>query len=183
VAYTGYVHARGTATPPGEDGRNEIIVSAGGGDVGLKLFETALELRGESRWRNRFWRVLAAGTDIPPRREPGLVVEPNRPDFQGLLARARLSVSQAGYNTVVDLLSSRTRSVLVPFAAEAETEQLVRAGALEARGLARTVLAPRLSAANLGAAIEAVEDVPPPRHRVDLEGATKTTKLVREWLG
>ena len=49
-----------------------------------------------------------------------------------------MSVSQAGYNTVLDI-SLRARAVLVPFAAERETEQLVRAERLAALGAVEPV--------------------------------------------
>ena len=53
-----------------------------------------------------------------------------------LLAGARLSVSQAGYNTVCDLLRAGCRCVLIPFAAGGETEQTVARRRLEKLGLA-----------------------------------------------
>ncbi|MFM8682153.1 MAG: glycosyl transferase family 28, partial [Alphaproteobacteria bacterium] len=98
LAATGYVAtpAPGQDAPgddlPGEDGRDEIVVSAGGGPVGRRLLDCALEARALSRERGRTWRILAAATGLAPRREPGLVVEANRPDFPALVARAWLSV-------------------------------------------------------------------------------------------
>ena len=65
-------------------------------------------------------------------------VERARPDFRRLLARAAVSVSQAGYNTVVDLLRTGVRAVLVPFEAGRETEQRLRAECLQSLGLARS---------------------------------------------
>ncbi len=53
-----------------------------------------------------------------------------------MLKGAELSISQAGYNTVCDILQAQCRSILVPFTAGGETEQSVRAARLEALGLA-----------------------------------------------
>ena len=47
-----------------------------------------------------------------------------------LLGRCRLSVSQAGYNTVMETLQAGARAVMVPFAGGAETEQALRAQVL-----------------------------------------------------
>src|SRR5690606_12408511 len=74
-------------------------------------------------------------------------VERFRPDFASLLARARLSVSQAGYNTVCDLLVAGCPALLVPFAAGGETEQGLRARRLAELGLARVLPEDRVSTA------------------------------------
>jgi predicted glycosyltransferase len=182
LAATGYV-----ATPapghdaPGMDGEDEILVSAGGGAVGRRLLDCALEARLLSRERGRTWRVLAAATGLAPRREPGLVVEPNRPDFPALVARAWLSVSQAGYNTVVDVLAARARSVLVPFAAEGETEQSLRAAALAARGLATVVNEAELTPQMLSRAIDTTAAAPRPSHDIALDGAQEGARMILGW--
>ena len=56
-----------------------------------------------------------------------MIVEPARADFRALLRNAALSISQAGYNTVVETLCCADRAVLVPFGTERETEQTDRA--------------------------------------------------------
>ena len=182
LAATGYV-----ATPapghdaPGTDGQDEILVSAGGGAVGRRLLDCALEARQASRERGRTWRILAAATGLAPRREPGLVVEANRPDFPALVARAWLSVSQAGYNTVVDVLAARARSVLVPFAAEGETEQSLRAAALAARGLATVVNEAELTPQMLARAIDTTAAAPRPSHDIALDGAERGARMILGW--
>ncbi len=62
--------------------------------------------------------------------QQGVVVERYRADFTRLLARCRLSVSQGGYNTVMEILQARAPAVVVPFAGGAET------GAVASRALA-----------------------------------------------
>ncbi len=155
IRHTGYVvppRAR-TATPgpgtPNADGTAEVIVSVGGGAVGETLLRTALAARpliAHGPAATATWRLLA-GPDLPdavvgelrctaPR---GAIVERARPDFPALLSRCLLSVSQAGYNTVMDLIGAGCRSLLVPFATGGETEQSDRARLLAARGLAHVV--------------------------------------------
>ena len=65
---------------------------------------------------------------------PAVVVEAFRPDLGAHLGGAALSVSQAGYNTVLELIAHRVRAVVVPYEASGD-EQPLRAGLLAARGL------------------------------------------------
>ena len=54
---------------------------------------------------------------------PGCTLERHRPDLAALMGRCEVSVSQAGYNTVVEGLAAGARMVLVPFAGGVEDEQ------------------------------------------------------------
>jgi predicted glycosyltransferase len=103
-----------------------------------------------------------------------------RSDFPALLASCTLSISQAGYNSVCDILSARCRAVLVPFAATGETEQTMRAHELAQRGLARIVTEAELAPQALMAAIEAALSSPLPDHDLDLNGAEGAARLIRE---
>lgn len=178
---TGYVRNQESPPTAAAPFTGEIVVSVGGGAVGRPLLEAALAARMLSRERGRPWRFLVAGTGIPPRSEPGLVIEPNRPDFAALLASAHLSVSQAGYNTVVDLLHSRVRSVLVPFSDHNETEQTLRAAALAERGLAAVIAQSALDPARLAALIDATAAGPRPDPRVRLDGAETAAAAILGW--
>ena len=57
------------------DGRGEVLVSAGGGRVGARLLEAAVEARPLSRLRERPWRLIAggnlAGRCVPRHSTPG----------------------------------------------------------------------------------------------------------------
>src|SRR5690606_531477 len=95
-------------------GTGEVLVSAGGGAFGLALIEAALAARPLCPMLGHLsWRVLL-GPNVPAgetqrllaRREPGLQIEPARADFPALLARCRLSISQAGVNTVLESLAA-----------------------------------------------------------------------------
>ncbi len=185
LVYTGYIAAPPSPEPPGDDGHDEIIVSSGGGAVGARLLETALAARELSRSGGR-WRFLL-GADLPAearnrllaRQAPGTIIEPARADFPGLLRRCRVSLSQAGYNTVMDILQAKTRAVLVPFAAGGETEQKLRAAALTARGWATVLDEASLDAAGLAAAItQAGHRSRPEAGTLRCNGASETARLV-----
>lgn len=179
--YTGYVVDEPAGG--GDAGRGEVIVSAGGGAVGRRLLETAIAARPLTSLRSHRWRLLAgvnAGGAAFPEDE-NLVVEPARQDFTRLLRNCVLSVSQAGYNTVMETLQAGCRAVLVPYAGGGEKEQAMRARRLS--HLFPVVEEDALTPARLAAAIERAAQGPrPPKDAVDLDGARRSAELVREWL-
>jgi predicted glycosyltransferase len=90
-------------------------------------------------------------------------------------------VSQAGYNTVLELLAHRVRAVVVPYEGSGD-EQPLRAGLLAERGLLEVVPEPALSPARLAAAMDATlgrPDFPAPA-RLDLDGATRSVEILAE---
>lgn len=184
--YTGYV---GTAAVPDEDdggeGAGDIVVSVGGGGAGRTLVSAALAARRQGCCAARGWRILAGAShgdgelaalrsDLPA----GVVVERFRRDFTSLLRRCHVSVSQAGYNTVLDILAARSRAVLVPFAAERETEQLIRAEHLAVRGAAVVVRETDLTPGSLATAIERAAAGEPQSLAIDMDGARRSAALI-----
>ena len=167
--YTGYVCADAAAVPAEGDGAGEVIVSAGGGGVGLPLLRAALAARPLSPLATARWRLLA-GPHLPEadfaalaaELHEGVVLERFRADFPALLRRSALSISQAGYNTTLDLLAAGARAIVVPFAAERETEQALRAALLAARGALHVVPEAELNGPRLAAAIAAALAAPAP---------------------
>ncbi len=194
VRYTGYV---AEAAPPPSPERFDVIVSAGGGAVGEGLLRTALDARAlldqaakaagtpdAGRW------LLIAGAMAPADslarlaaycgNQPRVALARHRDDFRAVLAAAGLSVSQAGYNTTMDVLATGVRAVMVPFAAPGETEQTARAEKLAALGRITLVPEAGLTAAALADAIRRAQAAPDPRAvPVDMDGAAKTAALLR----
>lgn len=186
LQYTGYVV--GEPQRAHGEGRAEVLVSAGGGMVGRKLLETAMKARGQTLLRSATWRVLAgvncSAADFRAlEREAGVgvVLERNRDDFAALLANCALSISQAGYNTVAEILKARVRSVLVPFAGGGESEQTLRARLLADRGAVEVVEESALSVDSLAFAVDRAVRREPPPNAVDLDGGRRTAELLRQW--
>jgi len=186
VRYTGYVG--GGERPPAEgfDGEDEVIISCGGGAVAESLLSAALEARPLSRRaEDTTWRILI-GHDISDdafaiyrsSAIDGVVVERARRDFPELLKRARLSVSQAGYNTVLDILVASVPAVFVPFAQINETEQTQRAEALAKHGRAIVTPEENLTPERLAGAIDDALALPRNRHSVRLGGAEDSARIL-----
>ena len=187
VRYTGMV-----APPPAADPaeRFDIIASAGGGAVGLELIRAARDaarsLPAEYRW------LLISGPNLPEADFQSLQDDAPanvtlvrfRKDFPSLLKGAKVSISQAGYNTVGDLLRTDCRAILIPFVAGGETEQTVRAERLKAMGLAGILPETGLTAAHVAAAVAEAMDAPPRKAAtLDLAGAETTAAIIRTMLG
>lgn len=189
VRYTGYVDDSGDGGAAGGLGGGNgggILVSGGGSAAGMRLFHAALGAAAMGPTRR--WRILVgravedhAFADLKSRALTEVVVERARADFRALLRGSALSVSQAGYNTAIDLLRTGTRSVLVPFEAGGETEQRLRADDLSMRGIAEVLPESELSAETLAARVERALAAPRAKTPViDLEGARRTVEIVEE---
>ena len=88
-------------------------------------------------------------------------------------------MSQGGYNTVMDVLTTRARSVLAPFGAHGQSEQTLRARRLARRGWVQVVEPDSLSPRTLAAAIDRAWRGPAPDPRgIDLDGARKMAAMV-----
>jgi predicted glycosyltransferase len=189
VHYTGFV--RNDDARAGDAGpRDEVVVSAGGGGVGIELLATALAAQRRSRFGHLTWRVLA-GPNIPDAgverlrqaSGPNAIVERSRVDFAALLRRAFVSISQAGYNTTMDVMGSGARPVVVPFTGRGETEQRARGERLAAFGLAVVVDDRSLTPERLAAAVDdAGTRAGFARWDFASDGATRTAALVEELL-
>jgi len=188
LTYTGYVVDPAdpdNGTRDRTSGRDEVVVSVGGGAVGEPLLRAAIAARPLSRLSQNVWRLIC-GTNLadsvlqelawdPP---PGIVVDRWRSDFPVLLRNCVLSISQGGYNTVMDILQARARAVIVPFAAGTETEQEFRARALEQRGLVTVVNPKSLSPNVLANAIDKALETKVSAADIDCSGAKSTAKIV-----
>lgn len=192
VRYTGYV-----AVAPGQTreaaavrrelgvgpGRELVVASAGGGKVGSQLLAATLDAcRAHPRLREAAVRVFsgpycpdaayaaltAAAAGLPDAR-----VSRFAPDFADILAACDLSVSLAGYNTVMGLLAAGARGLVAPF--DQNREQRLRAARLADHGLLGLLDPPELAPHRLAGRMLAALDAPkPPRAAVDLDGARGT---------
>ena len=186
IVYTGLV-----GPPPGGAAINthDVIVSAGGGAVGVGLIRCALEARPLTTLRDLKWLALA-GPNMPEAAMAEFValsggrvtLERFVTQLPQRLAGAALSVSQAGYNTVAEILGAGCRSVLVPFAAHGESEQTTRAQSLAQRGLAVCVGEAGLTPQRLALAIEFALALPPPAAQGRQDGAAATCAFLERAL-
>ena len=177
LSYTGLVAGPEPGAPAE---RYAVLVSAGGGAAGGRLIDAALGAAQRLANAQSPWCIITGPNFAHAGAVPSHVkLERFRPDLPTLLAGASLSVSQAGYNTVCDILRARCRSILTPFASGGETEQSLRAEKLAALNLARVVTESSLNAQTLIAAIEAAKtQAPTAPHHLNLDGAQHSAEIL-----
>jgi len=188
VAYSGYICKNDPVLPIAQDGIDEVLVSAGGSATGFNILKTAIEARPLCRLKHAKWRILVSHSisdsmfeELQQLATDCIRVERNRPDFSELIKRARLSISQAGYNTITDILNSDTAAVVIPYAEADELEQTMRAQKFQDAG--RLIMLPQavLSATTLAEAIDRTSGLNTSLE-VSLAGASSSVKLISRWL-
>ena len=186
--YSGYICASRGHPATADEGDGEVLVSAGGSATGLRILQTAITAKPLSTLQNLRWRLLvspavstASFEELKRLAGPGICVERNRPDFSELVKRARLSISQAGYNTITDILNSDTASVVIPFAEADEIEQTLRARRLHDRGRLVALAQQDLSPDTLAQAMATADEGHSPL-AANLDGARNSALIVERWL-
>jgi predicted glycosyltransferase len=190
VIYTGFVTPEEMAAAAPQRDRAGIVVTAGGGRVGGRLFRSAVDAH-----------LLCPPADRPPMRIvtgpflshdqyaelaaraalcPDLTVERSAPSLRPILASCAVSVSQCGYNTALDLLQLGVAALVVPFADGGEDEQRARARRLEAIGAVRVLDPDSLNPARLAHELTVTRQFTPAAVSLDVDGARQTLKIVND---
>jgi predicted glycosyltransferase len=187
IHYTGFVVAPHATVrePPLSP---HVLVSAGGGRYGGPLFAAALDAHVRLAGRRDLTMTIVAGPLCPSetleslnRAAAGLVglsIERSVPDLGLEMARATLSVSQCGYNTALDIITSGVAALVVPFSDAGENEQSNRASRLQRLGALRVFDGERVDGATLASEIEATLSFRPHRVSLDLSGAATTARVI-----
>jgi len=190
ISYTGYIGNLNHATPPQDEGFDEVVVSAGGSATGVEILKTAIAARPLSCFDKLVWRLLVSPAICENQFQAlqaiagdGIILQRNRSDFTGLLQRARLSISQAGYNTITDILQSNTAACVIPYAEADEVEQTIRARRLQDKGRLVMLEESQLSPASLAAAMQQAALLEPAISPLKLDGARQSAAYLEQWLG
>ena len=122
------------------------------------------------------WQTLCQGVGD----HPGVTLVRHVPDMVAEMRRARLSISQCGYNTALDVVVSGVSALLVPYAAKGENEQSRRAAALADLGAVRHFDGVLTDPAAFAAAIEGALDFCPRPAALALDGAPRTAAILRD---
>ena len=199
--YCGYVCEVSKTLPKPASEPTSVLVSAGGGAVGFELLRCCLRLLAQPELLAQTglgaepahsWRLLMGPNlsqqqrkelkRLAQRADPSISVrlESNRPDFPQLLQHCRLSISQGGYNTLMDLAASSCSALVIPFEGEGETEQWMRCERLAQMGFCAVLREAHLSPANLAVAIhQALQRSRPATFALARDGAYQSAKLMR----
>jgi predicted glycosyltransferase len=188
IKYTGFVVPASGPAAPQVSKRKRIVVSAGGGIAGEPLLRTAIEALDYLRDDKSVEMKVIAGpflNDESWRALRSLAQGKNKlrlvrqvSDLCGELCRAAVSISQAGYNTCLDVLRAKVPAILVPFAKENEDEQRKRALRLQDLGAVKVLEQHDLTPARLAEEIRESMKSKFATPALDLNGAENAAALI-----
>ena len=189
VYHAGFVTpAYGNAPLDRAAGGGEILVSAGDGRYGGDLFRTAVEAQrvlwpvserpmkivAGPRLPDNEWRDLLVAT----KGKDGLVLTRLADDLRTEMALSRCSISQCGYNTALNAITTRTPSLFIPSQNSQRREQIARAQRLTYWGGGRLLMPHHLNSASLTHEINQLLQFQPRTIRFDTDGAANAVNLI-----
>ncbi len=187
VNYTGFVLPSDKALPH-QDRQRKLVVSVGGGMVGGPLLKLAVQAQTTLWSKLKLPTTIVAGPFLPvgewndlknlAKDCPGLTLLRNVPTMTDLLNSHSISVSQCGYNTVMDILKSGIAALVVPYSVSQENEQTNRAERLQKLGLLKVAEAEILDADRFVDEIEQLLSFVPNPVGLDLDGAARTAEQI-----
>ena len=185
--HTGFVMPDDRRKWSGGDG-NDIVVSAGDGRYGGALFRAAIAAQRVLWPVSRLTMKIIAGPRLPDDEYRDLVerskavncIEVVRivDSMRAEVAKARCSVSQCGYHTALNAISTQTPSLFVPCPHSHRREQIVRAKRLVYWGAGRLLMPRHLNAASLTNDIYQLLQLQPRKVRFDMDGAANAARLI-----
>jgi predicted glycosyltransferase len=136
VYYTGFVARKSfrSRIPGMPHARRKIVVSTGGGKVGYELIEAAILAMFGIDNSHLIMEIYTGlfmdeskkqNLEAMARLDGRIQLKPFAPNFIEVLSQSDISISMAGYNTVMDLISTGTYGILYPF--KQNREQRLRA--------------------------------------------------------
>jgi len=166
-----------------------VVVSAGGGKVGSPLFKAISKVPPYLSNNKDIVFVVFTGpfadeeivADLKKIASDRFRVIRFSSDFPSYLHAADLSISMAGYNTCMNLLTAKVPAWVLPF--DQNREQGLRAKRLSDLG-ALDILTPYDLAPNKLADIiqSSLIRLPTEYPKIDLNGVKKTAKLIEAWM-
>jgi uncharacterized protein (TIGR00661 family) len=194
VRYTGYVVQEENYPEVAIEKQDKpsIVVSVGGGRFGYELLKSVVRAAPILATKISHQINIFTGCFIPESEFlelQNLAFKANNINLRkytnnllGYLKAADLSISMGGYNTTMNILTTRVRSMILPFTGNGDREQTIRAEKLEELGIVRVIrledLEPELFTKLI---INYLEDIPNSVW-IDLQGVEKTKVFLNNLL-
>jgi predicted glycosyltransferase len=167
-----------------------IVASAGGGSVGKPILESTIQAFGHLKVDRRSHLYVFAGPYVPEheftylkglKKGKRIQVEKFKSDFLSYLAAAELSISMAGYNTTMNILTAGVPALVWPFGEN--REQRLRAERLADRGALKLIddqdLNPIDLADIMGQTLTRTDSI---ETDIDLDGVVNTVQWLEGWI-
>jgi predicted glycosyltransferase len=192
VIHTGFVAPPFLPCTRAHGDRKRIVVSAGGGLFGDGLLRTAIESYDHLETDPQIEMKVIAGPFLPDESWEALQTLAHGKerlrlvrqvaDLCSELKGAAASISQAGYNTCLDVVRAGVPALLVPFAKKNGDEQQRRALRLREMGAVKVLDERDVTPAQLAAQVRELMSFNFTRPMLDLNGAENTVQLIESLL-
>ncbi|MEM9568025.1 MAG: glycosyltransferase [Cyanobacteria bacterium P01_E01_bin.34] len=190
VHYTGYVAQKPNAVPAFHFTDPFILCSVGGGRFGHDLLECVARSAPILAERVPHSIRMFTGPFVPNcvwerlqdivAKQPNLEIDRYTPHLLDYMRQADLSISMAGYNTTMNILSTGVRSMMMPFTGNGDLEQRMRLQKLNAMGIVSTINPAILDPELLSTQVEACLYADTRPFAFDLDGATNTATYLQQ---
>jgi predicted glycosyltransferase len=201
VFYTGYVVQKSTEAEaewlladrdgqrPVGDHRPLILTSVGGGRFGHELLFCVVEA---ARYLEHLPHqiLVFAGPFCPSEvftaleakaaQRPNVTLQRYTPNLLAHMHQADLSISMAGYNTTMNVLTSGLRAMVLPFTGNDDQEQTLRAERLEELGIVRVIRPDDLHPERFAQRVVDCLQREPVARSFDFQGVEKTAVYLRD---
>ena len=182
MVFTGYIPRRVPSVSQVNKTRKEqgarddgklIVVTAGGGGDGYRMMEAYLAMLEKNSCGSALTSVLITGPFMPDRKRKKLSKRARKigartyyfyRKMERLMAAADVVVSMGGYNTICELLSLGTASIIVPRDTP-RREQLIRAEILHHRNLIEYIPWDQCTPERMEAKLRILLENPAPYHK------------------
>lgn len=197
IEYTGYVSEKLESSDSDTQKTIEkqgpyVLVSVGGGILGWDMITTAVtawKILCEHGYVQNMKMVIFAGIFMKDA-EYDAIKEMCTEDFFYLskftnnflqwMQSAELSISQAGYNTCMNVLETGVKAILVPIPRYVDIDQNIRAQKLADLGVVDTIRSESLNSENLITTMTDRLKRPRFRHDIVMDGALKTKEFIAD---
>jgi predicted glycosyltransferase len=194
VHYTGYVVQSPVESsieeqPIPDAYRPTILTSIGGGRFGHELLSCVIDAAAYLESVIPHQIQMFTGPFIPDElflelkaiatHRPNVLLQRYTPNLLAYMRQADLSISMAGYNTTMNVLTTGVRSMLLPFKGNDDQEQTLRAERLQELGIVSVIRPEDLQPKRFARRVVACLSQPPTRMEFDFQGVEKTVACLR----
>lgn len=169
-----------------------ILASIGGGRVGIELLECAIQASSIVKETQPHRLLIFTGPYLPEDQfsrlqemvmsKSNITLKRYTTEFLSYMKSADLSISMAGYNTCMNILTTGTKALLLPFTGNNNEEQTIRAEKLEALGVVTVVHPDELNSVAFSKKILKFLKAAPVSTSLDVNGVQSTATFLKEML-
>jgi len=186
--YTGYVTNLTYQQKIKREDFSEIVLSAGGGKIAYPFIFKIVNSFIKYGFGEKIQLRIITGPMFPIEKfkelktrvcnQRNIILHHSVESVHDYWKKAKLSISSGGYNTLIELISSKIPALVAPYRNETNSEQELRSSILEQKGLIKMMYYEDLNEEEISREVSNALLFTPSEQQIDLEGADKTRKIL-----